>query len=213
MEKGQRPQGRFITFEGGEGAGKSVQAQRLAERLRQKGISVTLTREPGGAPGAEAIRNLLLRGADDRWTPLAEALLFSAARAEHLARLIRPRLAEGHWVVSDRFADSTLAYQGYAMGLGPNVVQGLNALVLQGLKPDLTLILDIDLALGLARAEKRGAQTRYERFDHAFHTRLREAYRTIARAEPERCVIIDSAPSEAEVAEAVWAAVGRRFAL
>lgn len=213
MERGQKPRGRFITFEGGEGVGKSVQAQRLAKRLRQSGIAVTLTREPGGAPGAEAIRELLLRGDHERWTPLSEALLFSAARAEHMTRLIRPRLAAGDWVVSDRFADSTLAYQGYAMGLGPEVVQSLNALVLQGQKPDLTLILDIDVALGLARAERRGAQTRYERFDHAFHVRLREAYHAIARAEPERCIVIDSAPSEAEVAAAIWAAVARRFAL
>ena len=209
----RRAKGRFITFEGGEGSGKSVQAKRLAESLRAKGLAVTLTREPGGAPGAEDIRKLLLAGEPERWTPLAEALLFSAARAEHMARLIRPRLEAGDFVVCDRFADSTLAYQGYAMWLGAAVVESLTALVLSGQRPDLTLILDVDVELGLARAKTRGGQTRYERFDRAFHTKLREAYRAIAKAEPERCVVIDGAPAENIVADAVWSAVARRFSL
>ncbi len=208
-----RPQGRFITFEGGEGSGKSVQARRLAERLRAKGLAVTLTREPGGAPGAEDIRKLLLTGDPKRWTPLSEALLFSAARADHVARLIRPRLAAGDWVVSDRFADSTLAYQGYAQGLGSAVVESLAALVLDGQKPDLTLILDVEVETGLARARKRGEETRYERFDRTFHTRLREAYRSIAKAEPQRCIVIDGMPAEEQVADAVWAVVAHRFSL
>lgn len=209
----QRPRGRFITFEGGEGSGKSVQARRLAERLRARGLAVTLTREPGGAPGAEEIRKLLLSGDPQRWTPLAEALLFTAAREDHLAYLIRPRLAAGDWVVSDRFADSTLAYQGYAMGLGPAVVESLTALVLGGQKPDLTLILDVDVETGLARAAKRGDETRYERLEGSFHTRLREAYRAIAQAEPKRCVLIDGTPAEEAVADAVWSVVAHRFAL
>jgi dTMP kinase len=213
MVRERRPPGRFITFEGGEGSGKSVQAKRLAERLRAKGLAVTLTREPGGAPGAEEIRKLLLTGKPERWTPLGEALLFSAARTEHLARLIRPRLEVGDFVVSDRFADSTLAYQGYAMGLGPAAVQSLTALVLGGQMPDLTLILDVDVEVGLARAKRRGGQTRYERFDNAFHIRLREAYHAIAKAEPERCVVIDGAPPEAQVADAIWSVVARRFSL
>lgn len=213
MEAAQRPHGRFITFEGGEGSGKSVQAKRLAERLRARGLAVTLTREPGGAPGAEDIRKLLLTGDPKRWTPLTEALLFSAARADHLARLIRPRLVAGDWVVSDRFADSTLAYQGYAQGLGPEVIESLSALILGSQKPDLTLILDVDVETGLARANKRGGETRYERFDHAFHTRLREAYRIIAKAEPARCVVIDGMPDEERVADAVWTVVARQFSL
>ena len=202
---GAQPGGRFITFEGGEGAGKSTQVRRLVASLRAAGRIVTATREPGGAPSAEEIRSLLVSGAPDRWSPLAEALLLNAARAEHLDRLIRPALAEGHWVVSDRFADSTTAYQGYAQRLGTGVTSALEALVVGQTRPDLTFILDVPAGHGLARAAARevrdaAGETRYERFGIPFHETLRQAFLEIAAREPERCAVIDATRSEAEVA-------------
>ncbi len=208
-----RLRGKFITFEGGEGSGKSVQASLLAKRLDSAGVSVTLTREPGGSPGAEEIRDILLTGEADRWTPLGEALLFSAARADHLAKIIRPGLAAGELVLCDRFADSTRAYQGVAQGVPADVIETLNTLVLSGTIPDLTLILDVDVATGLARAKSRGGETRYERFGPEFHEKLRAAYRLIAGREPERCRLIDGARGKDEVAETVWSLVVQRFDL
>ena len=206
--------GAFITFEGGEGAGKSVQARRLAETLTARGMTVTLTREPGGTSGGEAIRALLVTGERGRWTPETEALLFSAARAEHLSRLIRPRREAGDWVICDRFADSTRAYQGAGGAVPAAFIEGLNALVLAGDWPDLTLILDLDVEQGLARAALRGgAETRFEQFDRGFHERLRAAYRGIAAAEPQRCVIIDAGGDPDTVQAAIWAVVRTRFSL
>jgi dTMP kinase len=219
MESAQQiEQGRFITFEGGEGAGKSVQARRLADRLRALGLSVTLTREPGGTPAAEAIRALLVTGEPGRWTPETEALLFAAARAEHLARLIRPARAAGAWVICDRFADSTRAYQGAGGAVPKSFIESLNRLVVGEDGPDLTLILDLPVEAGLARAEARAKagssdETRFERFDRPFHERLRDAYLKIAAAEPARCTLIDAARGMDEVAAQIWAVVQERFSL
>ena len=210
--------GRFITFEGGEGAGKSTQARLLFERLAAVSIDSVLTREPGGAPGAEEIRRLLVHGAPERWRPMTEALLHSAARCEHVAITIRPALAAGRWVVSDRFADSTMAYQGYGQGLGRETVASLSALVLGDFRPDLTLILDLPARDGLARARARaeeagaeGGETRYERMDLAMHERLRQGFLDIAEHAPERCAVIDARGDVARVSAAVGAVVADRL--
>ena len=202
----------FITLEGGEGAGKSTQIASLAAFLRGLDLDVLETREPGGAPGAEAIRALLVSGDTGRWTPMTEALLHSAARADHLARSVRPALAEGKWVVCDRFTDSTLAYQGYGHGLGVERINALNELVTEGLRPDLTLILDLPVEAGLRRAGTRpGAEDRYERMGRDFHERLREGFLAIARAEPNRCAVIDAAADVETVAGAIARAVNERL--
>jgi dTMP kinase len=201
-------QGKFITFEGGEGAGKSTQLSRLVTRLREGGREVVATREPGGSPGAEAIRELVLKGSADRWSPVTETLLMYAARRDHVERVIRPALASGAWVVCDRFADSTRAYQGAAGGTDPGLIAAMETYVLEGTRPDVTLIFDLPVAVGLERAHARaGAEMRFESKGQAFHERLREAFLAIARAEPERCVVIDAAGSLKEVEEKVWAAV------
>jgi dTMP kinase len=211
--------GRFITFEGGEGAGKSTQIRLLSDALKKLGERVIATREPGGSPGAEAIRALLVERRDHGWTPLTEAFLHSAARAEHVAATVRPALARGEWVISDRFSDSTLAYQSYGLGVPKPAVLALTKLATGGLKPDLTLILDLPVAAGLTRAGRRIAATtgppedRYERMSGDFHERLRRGFRAIARAEPRRCRIIDASGTIDEVATRVWAAVAKRFKL
>jgi dTMP kinase len=195
--------GRFITFEGGEGSGKSTQLARLAALLSAQGLSVVSTREPGGCPAAEDIRQLLVTGETGRWDPLSEALLHYTARRAHLLETVLPALAKGHWVLSDRFSDSTLAYQGYGRGLGRTTIEQVAAAALgdqapEAIRPDLTLILDLPVAVGLARAGGRAdSETRYERLAVDFHERVREAFRDIAAAEPERCVLID-AEGEAE---------------
>jgi dTMP kinase len=203
--------GRFITIEGGEGAGKSTQVGRLAEALRARGHAVATTREPGGSPSAEAIRTLLLHGPDGQWTPMAEALLHYAARCEHVTALIEPALAAGTWVVSDRFADSTMAYQGYGLGLGPEAIAGLDRLALGGFRPDLTLVLDLPVEVGLARARGRGEADRYERMDVAFHHRLREGFLAIARGDPGRCAVIPADDTPGAVHRAILAELDRRL--
>ncbi len=207
------PDGVFITFEGGEGAGKSTQIARLAEALRQAGKSeVVTTREPGGTPRAEAIRAALLRGAGKPYGAFAEALLFSAARIDHLDGLIRPALARGAIVLCDRFADSTRAYQGAASGLDDDILRALERVTLAGTRPDLTLILDLPPQTGLARAQARAAGLdRFEAEALGFHTRLRDAFLQIAREEPGRCVLIDAAPDAETVARAVHGAVSQRW--
>lgn len=205
----ERP--RFITFEGGEGGGKSTQIQRLASALRAQGHTVTVTREPGGTPDAEAIRALLVTGEAGRWDPLAEAMLHVAARRQHLARLIRPALDRGEFVLSDRFLDSTIAYQGGAQGVPLTTIDALHALALEGLAPGLTLILDLPADEGLARADARGQAGRYERWPLARHEAIRAAFLAIAQAEPERCQVIDATQSIDAVAAAVWQAVAARF--
>jgi len=206
--------GTFITLEGGEGAGKSTQLRRLENKLVDRGLRVLLTREPGGSPGAEAIRDLLVTGDVARWTPLTETLLHFAARKDHLEKTVCPALERGEWVICDRFVDSTLAYQGVAQGLGTEPIQQLRRLVVGSDMPQLTLILDLPVDVGLARAKARGAgEDRYERMGRDFHHKLRQAFLDIAEAEPERCVVIDATVSEEEVAAQIWSAVTSRLGL
>jgi len=204
--------GRFITLEGGEGAGKSTQQRRLAAWLRESGLDVVETREPGGSPGAEEIRRLLVTGAAGRWDPLTETLLIFAARRDHLCQTIEPALAGGRWVVCDRFIDSTLVYQGVAQGVGRPPIETLQCLVAGALRPDLTLVLDLPVDEGLARAQQRaGDEDRYERMDRSFHEKLRTAFRDIAAQEPARCLLIDASGDEAAVAARIQAAVSARL--
>ncbi len=210
--------GSFITFEGGEGAGKSTQVQRLSERLRARGLDVVVTREPGGSPRAERIRASLLAGEGRAYGPLAEAVMFSAARADHVETVIRPALASGAVVVCDRFSDSTRAYQGSRGGVAPDLLQALERIVVGETRPDLTLVLDVPAEVGLGRAAaRRGGPARpadrFESEDAAFHARLREAFLAIARAEPERCRVIDATRDPEVVAHEVWSVVARRLNL
>ena len=206
------PTGKFITFEGGEGAGKSTQIQMLAAHLTAQNLPVTKTREPGGAPGAERIRELLVEGDADQWQPFTETLLHYAARCEHLYRTIRPALNRGDYVLCDRFADSTAAYQGQGQGIPAARIEALHELVVDGLEPDLTLILDLPVEEGLHRAEARGESgMRYERMGLAFHNRLRGAFLSIAKANAARCVVIDASGTQDEVATAIRKVVVRRF--
>lgn len=204
--------GRFITLEGGEGAGKSTQIRRLAEALRAAGRTVRETREPGGAPGAEAIRRLLVEGDPGRWDAPTEALLHTAARREHLRSTVWPALERGDWVISDRYADSTTAYQGFGHGLGRESIDRLHRWAIGDFLPDLTLILDLPVEVGLARAGRRsGGEDRYERMDPDFHRRLRAGFLAIAEAEPGRCVVIDADRSVESVAADIWTAVKARL--
>lgn len=206
--------GCFITFEGGEGVGKSTQIAHLAERLSGLGVDVVATREPGGSAGGEAIRALLVRGAADRWSSLTETLLMNAARRDHVERVIAPALARGAVVLCDRFADSTRAYQGAGGGVQKALIATLEAAVVDETRPDLTLIFDLAPEAGLARAAGRaGAEARFEAKPLDFHERLREAFLAIAAAEPGRCQVIDAAADRARVAEAVWSAVATRLGL
>jgi dTMP kinase len=204
----------LITLEGGEGAGKSTQVELLAAALARAGIAVERTREPGGSAGAEAIRRLLLDGATERWDAIGEALLLYAARRDHVTRLIAPALDQGIWVVCDRFADSTLAYQGYGRGLPLADLLALHRFALGDFAPDLTLILDLPVAEGFARVARRsGDADRFERLDAAFHERLRQGFRAIAADNPERCVIIDAAGDRDSVHRAVHAVVAARLGI
>ena len=202
---------RFITFEGGEGAGKSTQIQRLAESLRARGQSVLITREPGGTPDAEAIRSLLTTGETARWDPLAETLLHLAARRQHLARAIRPALERGEWVLCDRFYDSTRAYQGGGQGVARATIDLLTEPVQEGLYPALTFMLDIPPEVGLARARARGDAGRYERWPLERHAAIRAAFLAIATDEPARCCVIDAAQSIGTIATAIWSAAAAKF--
>ncbi len=205
--------GKFITVEGGEGAGKSTQARLLGEALRERGVDTLVTREPGGARGAEAIRSLLLDPAGT-WQPMSEALLHFAARREHLSETIEPALATGRWVVCDRFTDSTAAYQGAGRGLGQAAVEGLHRTVIGDFAPDLTLVLDIPVDDGATRLDtRRRRRDRYERMDASFHQRVRDAFLDIAQRDPTRCVVIDARGPIERVQEAVWRAVADRFGI
>jgi dTMP kinase len=206
--------GKFITFEGGEGAGKSTQVRLLAESLRQSGLEVIETREPGGSPGAEAIRDLLVNGGTDRWSGTAEALLNYAARRDHIDRTIIPALVRGAWVICDRFADSTMAYQGYGHELGADWVSGLHQLVLGDFKPDLTMVFDIAPEQGLRRANSRAdTEDRYERMETSFHDRLRTGFLAIASKEPDRCVVLDASGAIDDTHAQILASVQDRLGL
>jgi dTMP kinase len=199
----------FITFEGGEGTGKSTQIKILADRLKSDGKSVVVTREPGGTSQAETLRNLLVSGETDRWSAESEALLNYAARDSHLNKVIRPALAAGSTVLCDRFMDSTRAYQGYAGACTFHLLDELERSIVREARPNLTLVFDLDPVVGLARAKSRGegAEDRFERKGLAFHQRIRAGFLEIAKTEPQRCRIIDASLDVAAVAAAIWSQV------
>lgn len=201
--------GRFITFEGGEGSGKSTQARALAERLQAEGRQVLLTREPGGTEGGEQIRSLLVEGSAERWDAWSEALLVNAARRDHVVRVIAPALAEGCWVICDRFVHSTLAYQGIVGGLGTSSLKALHGMVLGRIWPDLALIFDLPAKEGLARAAQRGGAARFEARGLAFHQALREAFRSLAAAEPDCCLLLDASGDLDQVGRRVRSALAQ----
>jgi dTMP kinase len=212
--------GKFITFEGGEGVGKSTQIGRLADALRQSGLEVLTTREPGGSPGGEEIRHLLVTGAANRWDAVTETLLVFAARRDHLVRQILPSLVEGHWVLCDRFTDSTLAYQGYGHGMGHEPIDALHKLVCGFLKPDLTLILDLPVETGLSRAAARraaagesGASARFEQLDTKFHNRVREGFLEIASRDSRHYAVIDAAGKVETVERAIRRVMAERLGI
>lgn len=212
----RRPaRGRFITFEGGDGGGKTSQILRLAKRLKAAGKSVTTTREPGGTPVAEAIRQFLLSGAARPLGPEGEAVLFAAARADHVTRLIRPALERGEWVLCDRFTDSTRAYQG-AAGVDDALLDALERITVWPTTPSLTFILDVPVEIGLVRASARAdaestAPDRFETDALALQEKRRDIFLAIAGQEPDRCVVVDASRPEAAVAEAIWRAVEERL--
>lgn len=199
--------GRFITLEGGEGVGKSTQVKALAEALRQRGLDVVITREPGGSEGAERIRELLLSGSEDRWGPKAEALLFAAARADHVAKTIRPAVERGQWVLSDRFIDSSLAYQGGAGGLGIEAVRAINAFGIGENFPDRTLILTHEEGADRARARDLEGSDRIGGRPDEYHRKVEAAFHIIAAEEPERVRLIDASGSPEGVTRRLLAAI------
>lgn len=204
--------GKFITFEGGEGSGKSTQVLNLARWLNEHGIETVITREPGGTPSAEIIRGLLVDGAVDRWQPVTEVLLHNAARTEHLANTVIPALKSGKWVISDRYSDSTMAYQGYAHGFDRETIRRIHAAATDNLMPDLTLVLDVSVESGLERAGNRGqGEDRYERMGEDFHARVRSGFLSIAHGNPERCCVIDAEQDILAVSKAVTNAITARL--
>lgn len=209
---------RFLTFEGGEGVGKSTQVKRLVEALGRHAIPAIRTREPGGTPKAEAVRSFILQGKPESWGAGAEAVLFAAARLDHVTQLIAPTLAAGKWVISDRFHDSTRAYQGLTGGVDDKLIRGLEALALDGHGPDMTIILDMDPAVAFERVARRlteegapAAADRFEKEDLDWHRRLREAFLEIAKANPDRCVVIDADRDASALEDDIWRAVTARF--
>jgi dTMP kinase len=216
-ETGGEPRsGLFITFEGGEGAGKSTQIMRLKDRLEARGLEVVTTREPGGSPQAETIRTFLLSGGARPLGPLAETMLFAAARADHVAQVIRPALARGAVVLCDRFADSTRVYQGLAGAVAPDTIRALEAIAMGDIRPNLTLIFDLPAEIGLARAGRRRAERhenadRFEDEDLAYHLGIRNGFLALAAAEPERCLVIDAAGPPDQVEQLAWQAVADRL--
>jgi dTMP kinase len=206
--------GRFITFEGGEGTGKSTQASLLAYRLKALAVGVVLTREPGGSPGAEIIRHVLLSGAAKPLGAETEAVLFAAARDDHLETVIRPALERGKWVICDRFIDSTRVYQGELGKVDARIIRRLERIIVADTMPDLTFIVDVPAEVGLERASRRRGKKEADRFETEaldFHTRLRDAYLKIAAAEPNRCVVVDSQRPKEKVADEIWTIVNRRL--
>ncbi len=204
--------GKFITFEGGEGAGKTTQAKMLVNALQGAGIETIMTREPGGTFGAEAIRDLVLEGTADRWSGMTELLLMYAARLDHVEKLIKPALERGVWVISDRFADSSMAYQGYARGLGAEKVKAVHAAVMGGFEPDLTILFDIDPILAQKRVETRGEDlSRFDAESIAFHNKLRQAFLDIAENEKNRIFTVDAAASRDGVQARILYAVSQKY--
>ena len=204
----------FITLEGGEGTGKSTQAKRLAAKIRERRISTVVPRETSRSKGAEQIRDLFVHGAPGRWSALTETLLVFAARVDHVEKTIRPALASGKWVICDRFADSTYAYQCAARGTDREIIRRVQSAAIGDFKPALTLVLDLPVAVGLERAKVRpGSENRFEKFDTEFHEKLRRAFIDIARRNGDRCVLLDAAGSEDDVAELIWQTVVKRFTL
>ncbi|MFL6688594.1 MAG: dTMP kinase [Alphaproteobacteria bacterium] len=227
---------RFITLEGGEGAGKSTHARRLSQALFDHGIENIVTREPGGSPGAEDVRRLLVQGDVDRWDPIAETLLLFAARRDHILRTIEPALSKNRWVICDRFTDSTYAYQGVGRELDRETIGNLHKLAIGDFAPDLTLVLDVSPATGLLRTSTRAMplfdpamkdpdspeaksalnrrkEARFERFGKTFHERLRQAFLEIAKREPTRCVVVDATDVQDRVAAVIWGAVCTRLGI
>jgi dTMP kinase len=209
---------RFITFEGGEGVGKSTQVKRLLTRLGRNSIAAIRTREPGGTPKAEAIRAFILQGRSEAWGPGAEAVLFAAARLDHVNQLIGPSLDAGKWVISDRFHDSTRAYQGLTGGVDDKLIHGLEVLALNGRQPDLTLVLDMEPAVAFKRVQERELEAmlqttgdRFEKEDLDWHRRLRAAFIDIAQKNPQRCVVIPAAQAEDALEQEIWDTLTRRF--
>jgi dTMP kinase len=206
--------GRFITLEGGEGTGKSSHAKLLAHRLQSHGIDTVLTREPGGSPAAEIIRHVILTGAAKPFGADAEAMLFAAARGDHLDTTIRPALERSAWVVCDRFADSTRVYQGVLGGIDRGLIRALERITIGRDRPDLTIVLDVPAELGLQRAAKRRGGEAADRFEAEgvdFHARLREAFLGLAAEEPDRCVVVDTAKPRHDVADEIWRVVQERL--
>jgi dTMP kinase len=209
---------RFVTFEGGEGVGKSTQVKRLVAALQKQAVEAVRTREPGGTPRAEAIRAFILQGRSEAWGPGAEAVLFAAARLDHVNQFIAPNLDAGHWVVCDRFSDSTRAYQGLTGGVDEKLIDALEELALNGHKPDLTILLDMDPEAAFRRVLERETEAvladtgdRFEKEDLDWHRRLREAFLAIARNNVERCVVIPANQSEDALAQEIWDVLTRRF--
>jgi len=203
---------RFVTFEGGEGAGKSTQIRILEHNLLDRGIKSVVTREPGGTPGAEAIRSLLVTGEPDRWDAMTEALLNTAARRDHAEKVIWPALDDNVWVLCDRFADSTLAYQGKAGGLGYDGLDQLYRFAIGERRPDLTIVMDVPVDIGLGRAGKRsGQETRFEQHEQRFHDNVRAAFLEIAETEPTRCIVVDATRPKDDVAALIMQAVEQRL--
>jgi dTMP kinase len=213
-----KPAARFITFEGGEGVGKSTQVKRLLVRLNRMDIEAVRTREPGGTPKAEAVRAFILQGRSESWGAGAEAVLFAAARYDHVSSLIAPSLDSGKWVISDRFHDSTRAYQGLTGGVDDKLIRGLETLALDGHQPDITFILDMDPATAFARVNNREIEKalattgdRFEKEDLEWHRRLRQSFLAIAKANPERCVVLPAGQSEDALEQEIWDTLIRRF--
>ena len=209
-----RQRGHFITLEGGEGTGKSTQIRLMEESLRKKGVDVLLTREPGGSPAAEEIRNILLSGSVEKWDSVSEVLLFSAARRNHLTEVIWPALKQGTWVISDRFADSTMAYQGYGRAdnlLKKEDIQSLYRLIAGDFEPDLTILLDIEPEKGLLRVKSRGDENRLDKMDLSFHHNLRNAFLDIARENPNRFCVVDASQSIEFVHKEIMTCVEESF--
>nr|WP_321307495.1 dTMP kinase [uncultured Sphaerochaeta sp.] len=217
-EPGTPAKARFVTFEGGEGVGKSTQIRHLLNHLSRVGISTVRTREPGGTPKAEAIRSFILQGRSEAWGPAAEAVLFAAARHDHVTQLIAPNLAAGNWVLSDRFADSSRAYQGLTGGVDEQTIDALEELAIEGHQPDLTILMDMDPEYAFRRVAERAIEDgvaappdRFEKESLDWHRRLRDGFLTIAVRNPGRCVVVSAEKSEEEVEEEIWRVVCERF--